>query len=105
MTTVLYFKRLKYFLILNAGLFFICGHIIYSVHFKVPKVKKDNQRVEKRGENTYESIEYHYETGGLRAKQFLKNGKKDSVWTTFGLGGQIIEQNVYRNDTLVKKIF
>ncbi len=39
----------------------------------------------------------------IRSVSFWKNGKKDSVWIIYSESGQIISQNIYRNDSLIVK--
>lgn len=39
----------------------------------------------------------------IRSISYWKNNKKDSTWTTYSENGNIISQETYRNDTLIKK--
>lgn len=40
----------------------------------------------------------------IRSESFWKNGKKDSVWTTYGENGNIIKQEKYNNNQLIETI-
>jgi hypothetical protein len=40
----------------------------------------------------------------IRSESFWKNGKKDSVWTTYERNGNIIKQKKYNNNQLIETI-
>lgn len=40
----------------------------------------------------------------IRSESFWKNGKKDSVWTTYEKNGNIIKQEKYNNNQLIETI-
>ena len=46
---------------------------------------------------------YDNENKTIRSVSIWKNGKKDSIWSTFSKDGSIMKQKVYRNDTLISQ--
>lgn len=40
----------------------------------------------------------------IRSKRFWKNGKKDSIWTTYDRTGSIIEQLIFKEGQLIKSV-
>jgi hypothetical protein len=52
----------------------------------------------------YQKIEYYDGFNKIRSISFCSQNKKDSLWIVYDENGKIIQQDVYKNDTLIKKI-
>ena len=46
---------------------------------------------------------YNMEKEQIRSVSFWKNNKKDSIWTIYTKDGKILEQTIYRDDTILSK--
>lgn len=106
-TVILYFKWVKKFWFISVSFFLISG--IY--------VLQDTRRAKEMGYGFDEQTElvngseiktkkeyYNSSYKKLRSESYWKNGRKDSIWITYGIDGKVLQKLQYKNDSLIENI-
>ena len=75
---------------------------IWDKHSQSPySLSETNDNV--NGNEIMTRTEYYDDFKTIRSVSFWKNDKRDSVWKVFSKDGKIINEQIFRNDTLLSK--
>jgi len=105
LTSLIYFKWIKKYWIVNGFFFLLSGIYIYQDQLGENNIQYSfEEKVDSIDGNEIKSrIEYYnLEKKEIRSKSYWKNGKKDSVWTIYSEDGNIIKQELYKSGNIAK---
>lgn len=107
LTGALYFRWLKKFWFISLMFFLLSGfYIAQDIRRKTETPYSFNEKTEsiKGVEIKIKREYYSLNPEKIRSINYLKNEKKDSIWTTYSEEGNIIKQEKYKDDTLINRI-
>jgi len=93
----------------NATVIIFCSAITGADIYERNLIRydSDSETITMNGKEYVKTTEYYDHEivhEKIRSISFTLNDKKDSIWTTYAEDGKIIQQEIYKNGTLIKKI-
>lgn len=99
---------LRKFWLLNLLITIVSGYLLYmneknnsSTHIEYGTA--DMKTIIGKDTLYYKKEYYNLDKEVLRSESYWKNGKKDSIWRVYSENGNLIREEVYKNDSLIKR--
>jgi hypothetical protein len=104
-TSICFFSWFKKYWYVNALVFLVTSFILFSEHLFKEEYRESYYKKKYVGNDEIEvSIEKYTADDRVRSERFWRNNKRDSIWTIYDKKGIIIEQKLFRNDSLIRVI-
>lgn len=107
-SSFLFKGQFKKYWLLNLLLIVISGYLLYINDRNNSNTHIDYGTADMRtiiGKDTlyYKKEYYNLDKEVLRSESYWKNGKKDSIWRVYAENGNIISEDIYKDDSLIRK--